>query len=138
MYHLRGEVNGLSADLMLVRTSPDGLPDPAFGVNGARRIATGIGFDGVCVLWTGTRLVTLAMFDVESSLALFDAGGNPETTFGTNGVRSLNERTAVSIFPQLAFTGFGNSFQLFVAYGRAAAPTPFLRAVVLDRRGNAI
>jgi hypothetical protein len=138
VYHLRGEVNGLLADLMLVRTNPDGLPDPAFGANGTRRIATGMGFDGVCVLWAGTRLVTLAMFDDESSLALFDADGNPETTFGANGVRSLNERTAVTIFPQLAFTGSGNSFQLFVAYGRFASPNPFLRAVVLDRRGNAI
>jgi hypothetical protein len=138
IYHLRGEVNGLSTDLMLVRTSADGLPDPAFGGNGMRRIATGFGFDGVCVAFAGTRLMTLATFDFESSLALFDADGNPELTFGTNGVVSLNERTSTFIFPELGFTGAGNAFQMFVAYGRFAAPTPFLRAKVLDRRGNVI
>jgi hypothetical protein len=136
-YHLRVESNAANMDLVLVRTNPDGLPDPAFGPNGARRIASGLGFDGVTVLWAGTRMATLATFDFDSSLALFDADGNPETTFGTGGVLSLNERTATFVFPQLGFFGTGNAFRLVVAWGRFVA-NPVLRCMVVDRRGTAI
>jgi hypothetical protein len=135
---MRSEAPGFAAELMIVRTTADGLPDATFGGNGARRLSTGIGFDGMAVSWAGTRLMAVSTFDVDASVFLFDANGNPEAGFGTAGVRDLGERTSVRIFPQLGFDGTGNSFRMFVAWGRHAAPTPFLRCAVLNRQGNFI
>jgi hypothetical protein len=132
---LRSEAPGVSAELMMVRTTADGLPDAAFGAGGARRIAAGLGFDGLAVMWAGTRLMAVSTFDVDASLFLFDADGTPEATFGTAGVRDLGDRTSVRIFPQLGFDGTGNTFRMFVAWGRHADPTPFLRIGVLNRQG---
>jgi len=137
-YHLRSGATGMTAELFLIRTNADGLVDRAFANNGARRIDRGIGFVGLSMAWLGTRLACVATFDLDAKVFLFDADGNPENTFGTNGVLNLNERASSPIHPQLGFQGSGNALRLVVAYSRHAAPTPFIRVRIVDRRGNVV
>jgi hypothetical protein len=137
-FHARTTLQGASMNLVLVRTNADGLPDAAFGPNGARTVAGAIALDGTCLRWDGAQLMAAATFDFDSTVALFRPDGTAEAGFGTNGRRSLGERTATQIYPQLDSRGTGNAFRLFVAYGRQAGANSELRCLVLNRSGAAV
>jgi len=81
-YQLRA-VQGVSAELHLVRTNADGKPDEAFGPLGARRLDSWIGYDSYCLLWTGARLVAACSTGgMDSQVFLLDAAGATIAEFG--------------------------------------------------------
>ena len=129
---------GISAELNLVRVNADGLPDAGFGANGARRIDADIGYDHVALHWADTRLIVASSFSTEIKLWLFDLtrNGDPVHDFGVNGGQVISEPTPTTIAAQVSHVGTGNTFRVFVAYGRFGIPTHSLRYAVLDRRGN--
>jgi hypothetical protein len=133
---LRAVPFAIGATLQLVHTNADGLPVAAFGAGGARDIDSDFGYENVALDWADTNLIAAHTFGPNVKVFLFDNNGNPVNTFGANGVRDLNENASLAISPGLGHRGTGNDFRIFLAYGRADAPTPMIRYIVLDRSGN--
>jgi uncharacterized delta-60 repeat protein len=79
-------------DFGIVRYTPDGLPDGTFGSEGNGRVNTPVGKGGeaLSVAIDGQGRIVAAGYasngtDRDFALVLYDASGNPETTFGTGG-----------------------------------------------------
>jgi subtilisin family serine protease len=142
---LRTIASGLIPTLQLVRTSADGVPESAFGTNGARQLvpAPGFGIRQYECDWIGTD-GWLACIGVETflgrtvSVALCDGAGNPLAGFGKNGVAQITETQALSdsISPQIAHRGA--PIQLCAAYGRRTASGSELRLAILDEHGAVV
>ena len=137
---LRGKPNGFGADLHLVRTSTDGLPDPAYGVGGGRTLRTSLSIGGVETFWTGTMLLC-ATADVLDNprVYLLDATGVPRPAFGTAGMKTVNEPGMVvpAITPQLGYYT-RPAFRAVLAYGILSAPAFRLRYTVLNENGASV
>jgi hypothetical protein len=135
-FHLRAVPVGVAAELHLVRTNADGLPDTAFGLAGNRLIDINVGYDRVALSWANTRLIAANSLGPQHSIFLFDGAGAAVNRFGINGVKAIREPAAATISPQLGHEGTGNNFRVLVAYGRQGAATRTIRYAVLDQDGN--
>jgi hypothetical protein len=120
-YLLRAAGELLRADLELVHTSADGVPDVAFGANGSLRVDREFAFSALCLAWTGSLLAAGSSFGPENRLYLLQPDGRPVVSFGTQGLLNLNEAAAEPIFMQIATQGSGAVLRLHVAYGGFSA-----------------
>ena len=125
-----------TADLFLIRTNSDGVPDAAFGARGARRIDTGPGYERVALLWAETRIIAVATQGTQARLFLFDHDGVTVNTFGVAGVVNLGITAAATISPQLGFHPVAApAIQVIAAFG-VAGRTPRIDYRRYDDHGH--
>jgi len=144
-FHLRAIPRAFGAELQLVHTSADGLPDAAFGANGARSIDINFGFDNIDLHWAAAGVAAVDAVGPNISLFFFDNAGSPVNTFGVNGVININENSEANIFPAISHRGAlvnvaSPNFRLYLVWGRQAvapATSPTIRYAVFDRTGTA-
>jgi len=138
VYHLRAAPAGIAAGLELVRTNSDGLPDSAFGPNGARRIDTDFGFTYLSAHWTDQRLIIAASTGISLSISLFDLAvdATPIASFGRDGRVIINEPLAAAVAPQTGHAGSGENLRVPVIWGRLGEATHTLRYALLDAQGK--
>ncbi len=142
-FHLRAVPHGPGADLQLVHTSADGLPDAAFGPDGARTIDSNFGFDNIDLHWAGAGVAAVTVNGPNLRLFFFNNAGNAVNTFGVNGVVDLNELTDAHVYPALSHRGalanaLTANFRLYLAWGvQPVAPATLatLRYAVFNSAG---
>jgi serine protease AprX len=117
-YFLRHSGLVFMSDLELVHTSADGVPDAAFGAGGARRIEREFAYEALSLAWTGSLIAASSSHGPNNSIYLLQSTGAPATGFGTQGVVSLGEASAATVYGQIASDRSGAALRLFVAFGQ--------------------
>ena len=100
------QVAGFDRSIGLVRFSPDGLPDPSFGVGG--KVSTIFQSGGSpldMILQPDGKIVVAGSFSIENSrrilVARYNTDGSPDTSFGGSGFVTTN-------VPGATFSGAGS------------------------------
>ncbi len=141
---LRPLLDGANHDLYLVRTDADGKPDDKLAPLGAVCFSRWIGYEALCLFWTGSRLLVAgSSFGPSSRIYLLESDDSDDRrlrlveSFGTSGTLTLSEPASDQIFLQVAQRGAGADFLVFVVYGRFAATGPHtIRYTVRDATGG--
>ena len=127
-----------TANLELVSTNADGLPETAFGANGARTIDGFIGYNQLELRFTGANLVVAHMLGPRAVVALFDANGTAIAGFGAAGKADLADAVHADVHAGLSHRGSGPTFEILVAYGQWDAAGAIFTVKVVDRHGAVI
>ena len=116
----------VTTDLYLVRTNADGRPDSALAPDGGVQIDSWLGFNGASLFWTGTQLLLVTSFGIDTTLYLLAPDGARVNTFGSSGAVTLSEPTPNDIYAQVAQTGTGATSRIHVVYGQFRTPAPHM------------
>ncbi|HYW54447.1 MAG TPA: hypothetical protein VE826_10780, partial [Dongiaceae bacterium] len=127
-----------SATAELVHTNADGLPDAAYGPDGARTMDSGRRYAALAAYSTGDELVTAVLRDAGMSLYLFDAGGAPVNAFGTAGKVDVADAFDTAATPALLHRGVAATFQIAVAYAKRAAGGAIPTFRLIDHAGATV
>ncbi len=132
---VRVEPFGPGSQLKLVRTNSDGLPDAAFGPEGARTIDSDFGFDHLVMYWAPGMLLVADTFTIFNTLLRFDDAGNPVNTFGDQGRVVITEITSAPVSLGVGHRGTGANLRIIYAWGTPNVPNHILRYTVLNGSG---
>lgn len=135
---LRGAPGSFLNELQVIRTDADGKPDPGYGPDGARALATGVAFGQVEAYWTGSQVVCATADDFDDvRVWLLDADGTPNPGFGVGGQRTIDAggllRSAVS--PQLGHLTTP-TLRVVIVFGTGFPAPDHIRYAVLDAQGR--